>query len=209
MVATRQHTSPYPPPEMASKRGIVRKTIAAAARKVPSQPTRSISRSKSRSRSRSRSQPPQSASSSTSPTTSVSRSLSSDPGSWTHRPSPIIMLWLFISIPLVLWDTCYIYLRPYSMPGGPLHFLWKPYGLYGEVDFMYGWPEYRAGNGFPAAQSTLNVLEVLGYLYYLATVYEHSEVKREAYYFASEILNALQTVTGVPAKEKTRRIKML
>ncbi|KAI5297259.1 vacuolar transporter chaperone [Ascosphaera pollenicola] len=190
------------------------------------------------------------------------------------------------------------------MPGGFLHFLWRPYGLYGRVDFMYGWPEYRAGNGFVAAQSTLNLVEVVGYMYYLVTVYNCSDVRRRveegrkragreeeereakrdtcwvfssknslggregviallvifacsvmtvsktvlyglveafsnfrdvghnsparlillwlipnglwvvfpsyaAYYFASEILNALQTVTGVPAKEKTRRIKAL
>lgn len=89
------------------------------------------------------------------------------------------MLWLLISIPLVLWDTGYVFLRPYSMPGGPLHFLWKPYGLYGQVDFMYGWPEYRAGNGFVGAQSAINLVEVMGYVYYLVTVFKCSEVREK------------------------------
>ncbi|KAI5295351.1 hypothetical protein KEM52_001673 [Ascosphaera acerosa] len=184
--------------------------------------------------------------------------------------------------------------------------MWKPYDLYGRVDHMYGWPEYRAGNGLTMAQSILSLAEVAGYLYYLTTIWRHSAATRQtrslraadaqrrslferagscasrwllasqnslggrpgvvallvvfaasimalnravlylllqpcsryrdighnepaiafflwlvpntlrvllpayaAYYFASEILNALETVTGVPARERAGRIKTL
>jgi hypothetical protein len=60
------------------------------------------------------------------------------------------------------------------MPGGRLHSpIWTPYALYGTVDYIYGWPAYNARNGFTAAQTILNVVETLGYLYYLWIVYRH------------------------------------
>jgi len=57
------------------------------------------------------------------------------------------------------------------MPGGALHRpLFKPYALYGTVDYIYGWPAWRARNGFTAAQAGLNVVETVGYLGYLGVV---------------------------------------
>ncbi|KAI9715394.1 MAG: hypothetical protein M1812_006039, partial [Candelaria pacifica] len=62
------------------------------------------------------------------------------------------------------------------MPGGYLHSpLWKPYGLYGEVDFIYGWKAYNEHNGFTAAQTMLNVVETVMYGYYLWMVYAFGE----------------------------------
>jgi hypothetical protein len=90
---------------------------------------------------------------------------------WTHTPSRTVILWLLISIPLVLWDASYVLLRPYSMPGGSLHYLWTPYALYGTVDYIYGWPAYKARNGFTAAQSALNLVECACYVYYLAVLW--------------------------------------
>ena len=54
------------------------------------------------------------------------------------------------------------------MEGGFLHEpLWSPYKLYGEVDHMYGWKAWDAGNGFTAAQGALNLVETLMYMAYL------------------------------------------
>ncbi|KAF7719279.1 Uncharacterized protein PECM_007579 [Penicillium ucsense] len=93
---------------------------------------------------------------------------------WVHTPSVALTTWLVISVPLVIWDTGYILLRPHSMPGGSLHSpFWKPYALYGSVDYVYGWPAWNAQNGFTAAQGMMNVIETLGYLYYLSVVYRH------------------------------------
>jgi hypothetical protein len=74
----------------------------------------------------------------------------------------------------VIWDTGYVLLRPHSMPGGKFHSpIWTPYALYGTIDYIYGWPAYNARNGFTAAQGLLNMVESLGYLFYLAVVYQY------------------------------------
>lgn len=43
-----------------------------------------------------------------------------------HRPSTLIILWYIVSNILVIWDTCYIYLRPHSFAGGKWHWPFKP-----------------------------------------------------------------------------------
>ncbi|KAK4163904.1 hypothetical protein QBC43DRAFT_318901 [Cladorrhinum sp. PSN259] len=87
---------------------------------------------------------------------------------YTHTPSRLTILWLYISLPLVTWDFSYVFLRPHSMPGGVLHSpIWTPYALYGTVDHIYGLKAYEANNGFTAAQSALNVIETVMYFYYL------------------------------------------
>jgi hypothetical protein len=89
------------------------------------------------------------------------------------------LAWLAVSLPLVAWDTGYVLLRPLSMPGGSLHWpLWVPYELYGNVDHMYGFKQWNAGNGFTAAQSLLNVVETILYLAYLWLWYTRAKPGR-------------------------------
>lgn len=86
----------------------------------------------------------------------------------SHTPSTAALAWLAVSLPLVAWDTGYVLLRPRSMPGGSLHWpLWVPYELYGRVDHVYGFKQWHAGNGFTAAQASLNLVESLMYLAYV------------------------------------------
>ncbi|KAG5917685.1 hypothetical protein E4U42_007153 [Claviceps africana] len=85
-----------------------------------------------------------------------------------HVPSPATLAWLALSLPLVLWDTGYVLGRPHTMPGGHLHWLWRPYARYAQVDYVYGWKALRENNGFTAAQSLLNVAETFLYVAYLA-----------------------------------------
>ncbi|KAF4631082.1 hypothetical protein G7Y89_g7050 [Cudoniella acicularis] len=93
---------------------------------------------------------------------------------WAHTPSNVTILWLFISLPLVAWDTGYVMLRPYSMPGGSLHWpIWAPYELYGKVDYIYGWKAFNETNGFTGAQGALNIIESLMYFYYLYILFAH------------------------------------
>jgi len=47
------------------------------------------------------------------------------------------------------------------MKGGDLHWLWKPYALYQEIDYVYGIPALERGDGFTNAQSILNIIETL------------------------------------------------
>lgn len=106
------------------------------------------------------------------PPPSPPKSRSSGAKKWSHTPTPLTLLWLLVSVPLVTWDVGYVMMRPHSMPGGYLHSpIWKPYALYGVVDHVYGWPAFEAKDGFTAAQASLNVAETLGYLLYLAVVW--------------------------------------
>jgi hypothetical protein len=95
---------------------------------------------------------------------------------WVHTPSNLMLIWLAISLPLVIWDTGYVLLRPHSMPGGWAHSpLWVPYDLYGRVDHVYGWKAYNAGNGFTAAQGIMNTCETCLYFYYLYIMYVYGK----------------------------------
>ncbi|KAI1809340.1 hypothetical protein GGS20DRAFT_572470 [Poronia punctata] len=86
---------------------------------------------------------------------------------FTHEPSNLVKLWFAISLPLIAWDSIYALFRPWTMEGGFLHWpLWAPYKLYGEIDHVYGWKAYNAGSGFTSAQSFMNVVESVMYLYY-------------------------------------------
>lgn len=93
---------------------------------------------------------------------------------WAHAPSNLTIIWLLVSLPLVAWDVGYVMLRPHSMPGGSLHWpLWTPYELYCKMDYIYGWKAYNEHNGFTAAQTLLNIVESLLYVYYLYIVFTY------------------------------------
>ncbi|KAG6820872.1 hypothetical protein H0H93_010216 [Arthromyces matolae] len=81
-------------------------------------------------------------------------------------------------------------MRPRSMVGGDLHWIWKPYELYEKVDYVYGVKAYENGEGFAGAagitntlirhsftllnaylKAVLNVLEISMNLIYLFLVY--------------------------------------
>ncbi|RWA14520.1 hypothetical protein EKO27_g626 [Xylaria grammica] len=94
---------------------------------------------------------------------------------FAHAPSSFTLYWLAISLPLVVWDSGYVFMRPRSMPGGDLHWpLWVPYALYGEIDHVYGWKAFNAGSGFTSGQGFLNVLETLLYIYYVAVYFQNA-----------------------------------
>ena len=100
------------------------------------------------------------------------------PGStiWSHTPSNLTLLWLLVSLPLVFWDTGYVLMRPHTMPGGYLHSpIWKPYALYGTVDYIYGFKAFNARNGFTAAQGVLNLVESAFYMVYLWIVWSSGQ----------------------------------
>jgi hypothetical protein len=76
---------------------------------------------------------------------------------------------------LVIWDTGYVLLRPISMPGGSLSWFWHPYGMYGNVDKMYGFKAYNAHEGWTGAQGIINAFETAAYVGYLYIVYTCGE----------------------------------
>ncbi|KIM27823.1 hypothetical protein M408DRAFT_329766 [Serendipita vermifera MAFF 305830] len=78
-----------------------------------------------------------------------------------------ITVWIIVSSILVAWDAGYCFMRPRSFHGGDLHWIWKPYSLYQNIDLVYGVEAHRRGDGFTNAQSLLNVFEVIANLTYL------------------------------------------
>ncbi|KAJ9478191.1 ADIPOR-like receptor IZH2 [Pseudozyma hubeiensis] len=88
-----------------------------------------------------------------------------------HRPRTLVSAWLFLSSFVVAWDVGYILLRPRSMLGGDLHWLWSPYALYMNIDYVYGLPSWDSKDGFPAAQSLMNVGESIINLFYIYLVH--------------------------------------
>jgi hypothetical protein len=104
---------------------------------------------------------------------------------YVHRPTYGILIWIIISVPLVAWDTLFVQLRPYTMPGGRLHYpLWHPYKIYSRVDLVYGWPAIENHNGFTGSQSAMNIPESVFYLWYLYVVCQ--QVKDWSYKGVSE-----------------------
>ncbi|KAI8638610.1 hypothetical protein BD408DRAFT_422822 [Parasitella parasitica] len=78
-----------------------------------------------------------------------------------------IRTWVLFSSLIVIWDFGYCFLRPLSMEGGSLNFLWKPYNLYAKIDYFYGLPAYNSQDGFTGAQALMNVIETLLNFIYL------------------------------------------
>ncbi|MCJ1478275.1 hypothetical protein MMC13_006952 [Lambiella insularis] len=158
MVSTRSHPSNFPPPTTESPSKAVVSTQRDKRSSSPAPSTSSAKARKPRSKQTSK----------------------TGSGQWTHTPSNLTLIWLVISVPLVVWDASYVLLRPYSMPGGSLHWpVWVPYKLYGEVDHVYGFQAMEAKNGFTAGQTMLNVVETIGYMTYLWIVWKYGRATED------------------------------
>ncbi|MCJ1312467.1 hypothetical protein MMC25_006141 [Agyrium rufum] len=203
MVSTRRHPTAFPPPDLSPSKT---SASLSSARATPTPSASSPAKNTRSSRNRVETPPSPSASSKEAeeehqeeeeeqaakrvikksrngsllrPTmvSATSSTAISKPSNFVHRPSLITLIWLAVSLPLVVWDTSYVFLRPHSMPGGALHWpIWTLYGTYVDVDYMYGWPAYESGNGFTAAQATLNVIETVMYVWYLWKLWQGGEV---------------------------------
>ncbi|GAA5850720.1 hypothetical protein JCM8547_009068 [Rhodosporidiobolus lusitaniae] len=86
------------------------------------------------------------------------------------------VLWFIISTLLVAWDTGYVLLRPRSMRGGDLFWLWAPYELYAKTDLVYSRLWLDAHNGFTSAQALMNIVESILNLVTLALFAQKSPV---------------------------------
>ncbi|KAH8921638.1 hypothetical protein BT69DRAFT_311819 [Atractiella rhizophila] len=114
-----------------------------------------------------------------------------------HTPKTWIRIWFFVSSLLVIWDFCYCFLRPHSMEGGALNFLWRPYILYAEVDYVYGWKAYEEKDGFTNAQSSLNVIETIlnfAYLYLSSSPLPETRAKALLIGFTSVVMTESKTI---------------
>ncbi|OAG11950.1 uncharacterized protein CC84DRAFT_1182761 [Paraphaeosphaeria sporulosa] len=95
-------------------------------------------------------------------------------GAWSHTASNVTLAWIAVSIPLVIWDSLYILLRPHTMAGGFLQWpFWKPYEIYAAIDYVYGQPGWDLKDGFGGGQGAVNVIETILYGLYIMIVYNH------------------------------------
>jgi len=80
------------------------------------------------------------------------------------------------------------------MLGGDLHWIWKPYEIYQEVDYIYGVKAFEEVNGFTNAQSILNILETFLNLTYLYLAHAASSPGAPVVGLASALLTLGKTV---------------
>lgn len=109
--------------------------------------------------------------------------------------SPLwISAWFALSIPVIFWDAGYCLMRPRSMRGGDLHWIWSPYSLYQDVDYVYGIPALERGDGFTNAQSVLNLVENFLNIWYLYLAHAQGSAVAPLVGFASVIMTLSKTV---------------
>ncbi|KAL4263219.1 EXPERA domain-containing protein [Pleurotus pulmonarius] len=105
-----------------------------------------------------------------------------------------ISLWFLLTAPVIFWDVGYCFMRPRSMKGGDLHWIWSPYALYQEVDYIYGVKALQEGNGFTLAQSLLNIVETLMNLVYLYLAHVQHSPAAIVIGFAAVVMTLSKTV---------------
>ncbi|KAH7907060.1 hypothetical protein BJ138DRAFT_542939 [Hygrophoropsis aurantiaca] len=105
-----------------------------------------------------------------------------------------ISLWFLVTAPVIAWDVGYCFMRPRSMVGGDLHWIWKPYEIYQEVDYVYGLKALQDGDGFTNAQSLLNVIETLMNLVYLYLAHVYGSSVAPLIGFAAVVMTLSKTV---------------
>jgi len=76
-------------------------------------------------------------------------------GKGDHRIPGFLLLWLVVSSTIVFWDVFFVLLRPRSMKGGDLFWIWKPYDTYIHVDKLYG----KMNDTFVVGQTLMNIVE--------------------------------------------------
>ena len=80
--------------------------------------------------------------------------------SFTHETSTALTIWLILLIPFTIWDSTYVFLRPYTLPGGKWHdTFFSPNTHYASVDLMYSRKNWESGDGFVAAHDVLHLTE--------------------------------------------------
>lgn len=101
------------------------------------------------------------------PTQTSTKESSHDSARMAVKTHTWVTLWFVLTAPVIFWDVGYCFMRPRSMLGGDLHWIWKPYEIYQNIDFVYGVKALEENDGFTNAQSFLNIVETLMNLAYV------------------------------------------
>ncbi|KIP05673.1 hypothetical protein PHLGIDRAFT_107951 [Phlebiopsis gigantea 11061_1 CR5-6] len=105
-----------------------------------------------------------------------------------------ISIWFLATIPVIFWDAGYCFMRPRSMRGGDLHWIWSPYSLYQDIDYVYGLRAFENHEGFTNAQSFLNIVENLMNIAYLYLAHVKQSSIAPLLGFASIIMTLSKTI---------------
>ncbi|KAI0708074.1 hypothetical protein C8T65DRAFT_650476 [Cerioporus squamosus] len=111
-----------------------------------------------------------------------------------NRTYALVSLWFALTVPVIFWDAGYCFFRPRSMVGGDLHWIWKPYAIYQEVDYVYGLRAYENGEGFTNAQSALNIVENFINIAYLYLAHVAGSPAAPLVGFTSAVMTLSKTV---------------
>ncbi|THV01053.1 hypothetical protein K435DRAFT_776233 [Dendrothele bispora CBS 962.96] len=108
-----------------------------------------------------------------------------------------ISCWFLLSSAITFWDAGYCLMRPRSMEGGDLHWLWKPYTLYGQMDYVYSVESYEKGEGFASAGAVMAVVENLTAYTYLYLVHVANSDLAPLIGYSAAIMTMAKTVVHV------------
>jgi len=92
----------------------------------------------------------------------------------TYNPPKAITIWLLLSSLVVIYDATYILLRPYTFSPNALSRFWQGHNFYATVDHVYGASALAEKDGFPPAQSLMNLVESALNFIYLAKYFSTS-----------------------------------
>lgn len=101
-----------------------------------------------------------------------------------------IVIWLIISMIIVFWDVMFVLLRPVSLPGGSLAWLWVPYATYIKIDTSYA----DLNNAFIVAQGIMSLIEIIIAIIALSLNYSGKFLPACLFAFSSMLLTGTKTV---------------
>jgi len=80
------------------------------------------------------------------------------------------------------------------MEGGDLHWIWAPYSIYQNVDWVYGIKALEENDGFTNAQSLLNVVENFTNILYLYLAHSTNSPVAPLIGFSGALMTLAKTV---------------
>ncbi|CAA7258806.1 unnamed protein product [Cyclocybe aegerita] len=108
-----------------------------------------------------------------------------------------IALWFLITAPIILWDAGYVLMRPRSMEGGDLRWLWSGFDTYERIDNVYSVKGYHDKAGFAPAAAVSNLVETSLNLIYIYRVYISPRNTAPIFGFAGAGLTLAKTTIWV------------
>ncbi|KAF8652323.1 hypothetical protein AX16_004450, partial [Volvariella volvacea WC 439] len=95
-----------------------------------------------------------------------------------------INFWIFVMSLLMIWDAGYIFMRPRSLPGGDLRWIWSVYSYMEPVDHLYGKRALDLSDGLLGSIGAINLVETVLNCMYIWKTYLVETPERSAPLYA-------------------------